>query len=109
MFIEIESVNRVAPGSYAAKLLVYGSSEAEHRALVYSYTRTGDSSPCACDLVVHSAGEGVYVRDFERRLDGCWRDSDGNVSKSLNALLPAEVRTLLLEQVFDLRTIEVTA
>lgn len=109
MLIDIVSVNQPSPGAYQAKLEVYASEGANLRALFYSFTRPGDAAACACDLVVHARSGDVYARDYERRPDGYWRDSDGNVCESLVELLPAEVRALKLEQTVDLQTIEVTA
>ena len=109
MLIDIISVNRAAPGAYRATLEVFGSDRADFRALIYSFTRPGDAAACACDLVVHASTGDVYARDYERRPDGYWRDSDGNVCESLAGLLPAEVRALQLEETIDLQTIEVTA
>ena len=109
MLIDILSVNQATPGAYQAKLEVYGSGRADMRALLYSFTRAGEAAACACDLVVHASTGDIYARDYERRPDGHWRDSDGNVCESLAGLLPAEVRALQLEQTIDLQTIEVTA
>ena len=109
MLIEIESLNRAAPGTYSVQLRVYGSSGAGYRASIYSYTRAGEPAPCAHDLVVNSTAGDLFARDFELRQDGRWRDSDGNLAHSLHDLLPAEVRALELEQTIDLQTIEVTA
>lgn len=109
MLVDIISVNQAAPGAYRATLEVFGSERADFRALIYSFTRAGEATACACDLVVHALTGDVYARDFERRPDGYWRDSDGNVCESLAGLLPAEVRALQLEETIDLQTIEVTA
>lgn len=109
MLINIVSVNKAAPGAYRGTLEVFGSERANFRALVYSFTRHGEVAACACDLVVQASTGDVYARDFERRPDGYWRDSDGNVCESLDGLLPAEVRALELEETIDLHTIEVTS
>jgi hypothetical protein len=107
--IDFESLNQPAPGVYASRLEVFGPSESALRAWLYSYTRVGDATPCACDLVVKSTPTGLFVRDFERKADGWWRDSDGNVAESLEALLPEEVRALRLEESVKLQSIEVKA
>jgi hypothetical protein len=109
MLIDIASVNQAVPGAYRATLEVYGSRQADFRALIYRFTRDGDTAACACDLVVHAVTGHIFARDFERRTDGYWRDSDGNVCESLAGLFPAEIRGLQLEQTIDLKTIEVTA
>ena len=104
---EIASLNRPEPGTYVATLEVFGSRHAEFRALMYRYTRQGEATPCAYDLVVRAAGGPLFVRDFQRRPDGWWRDSDGHVAPTVAALLPAEVRSLGLERIIDLDLIEV--
>ena len=109
MLIEMDSLNRISPGRYTRRLRVFGSPLADYRALVFSYTRVGETSACAYDLVVRASTGEVYARDYELRTDGHWRDSDGNVANSPAALLPDEVRKLELERVIDLEAIEVTA
>jgi len=111
MFVDFDLVSllRPTPGVYLRRLEVFGREDAEYRAWLCRYTRSGESTPCACDLVVRASTGGVFVRDFERKADGWWRDSDGFVSESLAALLPAEVRSLELEQTTDLDPIEVIA
>ena len=111
MFVDIDLVSllRPTPGVYLRRLEVFGRDNADFRAWLYRYTRPGESTPCACDLVVRASAGGVFVRDFERKADGWWRDSDGFVSESLAALLPAEVRSLELDHVTELDPIEVIA
>ena len=109
MLIELDSVNQASPGVYATQLKVFGSGRANFRALLYAYTRSGESSPCACDLIVHAASGEIFLRDFLRRPNGFWCDSDGNVADSLNQLLPSEIQYLQLEKVIELEPIEVTA
>ncbi len=111
MFVDLELVSllRPTPGIYHRFVEVFGRDNAEIRAWLYRYTRPGEPTPCACDLVVRTLAGDLFVRDFERKADGWWRDSDGFVSESLAALLPDEVRTLELQHVTELDSIEVTA
>ena len=109
MFIDFDlvSVLRPSPGMYRRRLEIFGREDSEFRAWLYHYTRFGEPSPCALDLVVRAANGGLFVRDFERKPDGMWRDSDGFVSESFAALLPAEVRALQLAHATNLESIEV--
>ena len=111
MFVDFDLVSMLhpTPGVYLPHLEVFGSESNELRAWLVRYTRSGESMACACDLVVRTAAGDVFVRDYERKPDGWWRDSDGFVAESLAALLPVEVRGLQLEHGSALDPIEVIA
>ena len=111
MFVDIEFISVLCPtpGIYRRTLEVFGRDGSDFRAWLYRYTRSDEPSPCAFDLVVRAATGSLFVRDYERKPDGMWRDSDGFVSESFAALLPAEVQTLELDHTTELDPIEVLA
>lgn len=112
MFIEIEiqSVNAAPAGcAYTGKVELYRCDRRALSALVYTFTRDGDTEPSVCDLVVRDGAGALYVRDFLLQRDGRWRDSDGNLSLELSALMPGEIDGLPLATEADIPQFEVPA
>lgn len=112
MFVEIDihSVNAAPAGcAYTGTVELYTCDERSLSALVYRFTRQGETEPSVCDLIVRDAAGALYVRDFLRQSDGRWRDSDGNLSTQLGALMPGEIRDLPLVTEADIPEFEVPA
>ena len=112
MFIEIEiqSVNAAPAGcSYSGRVELYRCDRSALTAVVYRFTRAGEAEPSVCDLVVRDGAGALYVRDFLLQRDGRWRDSDGNLSAELSALMPGEIHGLPLANEADIPQFEVPA
>ena len=112
MFVEIEihSVNAAPAGcAYTGKVELYSSPDRSLSALVYRFTREGETEPSVCDLIVRDAAGAMYVRDFLLLRDGRWRDSDGNFSIDLDALMPGEIHGLALATEANIPEFEVPA
>ena len=112
MFVEIEihSVNAAPAGCvYTGRVELYSSPDRSLSALVYRFTREGENEPSVCDLIVRDADGSMLVRDFLLLRDGRWRDSDGNFSVELEALMPEEIHDLPLATEADIPEFEVPA
>jgi hypothetical protein len=108
--IEIQSVNAAPAGCvYTGKVELYSSPGRSLSAVVYRFTREGDSEPSVCDLIVRDVDGSMYVRDFLLQRDGRWRDSDGNFSTQLEALMPEEIHGLALATEAEISEFEVPA
>jgi len=112
MFVEIEihSINAAPAGcAYSGKVQLYRCPQRALSALVYRFTREGDTEPSVCDLIVRDGAGAMYVRDFLLQRDGRWRDSDGNLSLELQALMPLEIHDLPLSTEAEIPAFEVPA
>jgi hypothetical protein len=70
---------------------------------LYEYDDATLKTTIALDLVICSNSGGVSAHDFLLLKDGNWRDSFGNVSGSIEALLPSLVLTAQLVKREDIQ------
>lgn len=101
----LPSVNVIAdlrPGLYLADCSAFSLVDSDRIIFLYGYTMAGENECCCVDIVVRSEDGDLTGLDILKLRDGTWRDSNGARAGSLSDLLPAELRTAKLVDVFEL-------
>lgn len=102
---DLPSVNAIAdlrPGRYLADCSAFTLADSDRIVFLYGYTMAGEKECCCVDVVVRSEDGELTALDILKLSDGSWRDSNGTRAASLSVLLPAELRTAKLVDVFEL-------
>lgn len=102
---DLPSVNAVAdlrPGRYLADCSAFALADSDRIVFLYGYTKAGEKECCCVDIVVRSDDGDLSALDILKLSDGTWRDSNGTRAASLSVLLPVELRTAKLVDVFEL-------
>jgi len=102
---DLPSVNAITdlrPGLYSADCSAFSLADSDRIVFLYGYTMAGEKECCCVDIVVRSEDGDLTALDILQLRDGSWRDSNGTRAARLSDLLPAELRTAKLVDVFEL-------
>ncbi len=101
----LPSVNAIAdlrPGLYFADCSAFSLAGSDTILFLYGYTMAGEKECCCVDIVVRYEDGDLTALDILKLRDGTWRDSNGTRAGSLSQLLPAELSTAKLVDVYEL-------
>lgn len=100
--VSVNSIQALRPGRYRADCTAFIYRETQVIYYLYGYTRQGDDSVSAADIVVVYPNGTTGAMDFMLYPDGEWRNGYGLAAHSLVELLPAELKMARLVEVFEL-------
>ncbi len=100
--VSVNSIQALRPGRYRVDCTAFIHRETQVIYYLYGYTRQGDDSVSATDIVVIYPDGTTGAIDFMLYADGEWRNSYGLAARSLAELLPAELKMARLVEIFEL-------